>query len=144
MLPQVVHIESNQSFGYKTQHGETYGRNTKCVVHFKVLLLLKLIAPKIHHCVHFVHRRAAPVPLWWCLAQSLTSPTQRQTARAKGEISLHSERKGWKQEKELEAIFLIELNHTQIYEIRCMHSNDVLTVFCYICPICDENIMQSN
>ena len=39
MLPQVVHIGSNQSVSYKTQHGETYGRNTKCVVHFKVSFL---------------------------------------------------------------------------------------------------------
>merc|ERR1719193_2737985 len=32
---QVVHIGSNQSVGYKTQHGETYGDNAKCAVHFK-------------------------------------------------------------------------------------------------------------
>ena len=54
------------------------------------------LAPKIHHCMYFVHRRAVPVPLWWCLAQSLTSPTQRQTARAKGEIFSLLERKGLK------------------------------------------------
>ena len=54
------------------------------------------LAPNIIHCVHFVHRRAVPVPLWWCLAQSLTSPTQRQTARAKGEIFSLLGRKGLK------------------------------------------------
>jgi len=32
---QVVHVGSNQAFGYKTQHGETYGRHTRCAVVFK-------------------------------------------------------------------------------------------------------------
>ena len=36
VLPQVVYIGSNQSVSYKTQHGEMYAGNTKCVVHFKV------------------------------------------------------------------------------------------------------------
>ena len=47
MLPQVVHIGSNQSVRYKTQHGETYGRNTKCVVHFKVLILFSSENPSL-------------------------------------------------------------------------------------------------
>ena len=54
------------------------------------------LAPNIIHYVYFVHRRAVPVPLWWCLAQSLTSPTQRQTARAKGEIFSLLGRRGLK------------------------------------------------
>jgi len=32
---QVVHVGSNHAFGYKTQHGETYGRHTRCAVVFK-------------------------------------------------------------------------------------------------------------
>ena len=93
MLPQVVHVGSNHAFGYKTQHGETYRRNTMCEVHFKVVLF-SYTNPL--NCVCFVCRRAVPVHLWWCLAQSLTSPTQRQTARVKGEIFSLLGRRGLK------------------------------------------------
>ena len=89
MSPQIVNIGSNQSFGYKTQYGETYERNTKCVVHFKVSIF-------VLYFVYFVHRGSVPVPPWWCLAQSSTSLTQRQTARAKEEITSHLESKGLK------------------------------------------------
>ena len=34
--PQTIHVGSNQSVGYRTQLGETYGQNTKCKVFFKV------------------------------------------------------------------------------------------------------------
>ena len=91
--PQVVHIGSNQSVSYKTQHGETYGRNTKCVVNFKVSLF-STKNPSTSYCIYFVHRSTVLVHLWWCLAQSLTSPTRRQTARAKGEISSLLESRG--------------------------------------------------
>ena len=33
---QTVHVGSNQSVGFRTQLGDTYGQNTKCKVHFKV------------------------------------------------------------------------------------------------------------
>ena len=36
LLPQILKVGTNQSFSFKTQHGETYGPNTKCTVHFKV------------------------------------------------------------------------------------------------------------
>ena len=35
---QIIHVGSNQSIGFRTQQGETYGQNTKCKVHFKVSL----------------------------------------------------------------------------------------------------------
>ena len=91
MLSQVVHVGSNHAFGYKTQHGETYGRHTRCAVVFKVVFFTNPF-----NCVCFVCRKAVPVHLWWCLAQSLTSPTQTQTARVKGEISWPLGKKGLK------------------------------------------------
>ena len=33
---QIIYVGSNQSVGFRTQQGETYGQNTKCKVHFKV------------------------------------------------------------------------------------------------------------
>ena len=34
--PQTIHVGSNQSVGFRTQQGESYGQNTKCRVYFKV------------------------------------------------------------------------------------------------------------
>ena len=92
VLPQVVYIGSNQSVSYKTQHGEMYAGNTKCVVHFKV----SFFNSENSVFLYFVHRRGVPVHFWWCLAQSLTYTIQKQSARAKAEIFSLLERKGLK------------------------------------------------
>ena len=116
-LLQIVYIGSNQSVSYKTQHGETYGRNTKCVVQFKVSLLLLQISFIVYILFteeQFLSLSGGVLPKVW------HRPPKDELQGQRGGFSLCWEEEVRKHfhNKDVEG-------HLPIYgfERRCMHSN---------------------
>ena len=61
LLPQSLHVESNQSVTFKTQLGQMYGQGTSCKIFFKVSRTLERFS-LTHATIFFTENQILPIP----------------------------------------------------------------------------------